>query len=161
MDNVIVKRCAPGDDEHREDLLNYITDDRAIAVGGNGVDYHDRENALAQMQTVTNYFDKSQYCPAVQVITTFDAKVKDPDTAINYTKKIVDQLPDEYQNVYCVHEKDRENNSFHAHIMINPVSAKDGKLFDTSKKHMDQICEQISQITGSANQLIFKRKRKK
>jgi hypothetical protein len=112
------------------------------------------------MQTATNYFDKSQYCPAVQVITTFDAKVKDPDTAINYTKKIVDQLPDEYQNVYCVHEKDRENNSFHAHIMINPVSAKDGKLFDTSKKHMDQICEQISQITGSPNQLIFKRNRK-
>lgn len=83
MDNVIVKRCAPGDDEHREDSLNYITDDRAIAVGGNGVDYHDRENALAQMQAVTNYFDKSQYCPAVQVITTFDAKVKDPETAIN------------------------------------------------------------------------------
>ena len=72
MDFVMVNRLDPGDDEHLENLIKYISDNRKLAIGGNGVDYHDPENALAQMQAVTEYFDKSHRCNGVQMIVAFD-----------------------------------------------------------------------------------------
>ena len=159
MDNVMIKRCAPGDDEHRENLVNYLSDERKLAMGGNGVDYHDPDAVIMQMQTVTDYFDKSHRCPAVQLIVAFDEKVKDADTAVGYIKEIAERLPDEYQSLYCVHEKDAEYNSYHGHILINPVSTKDGRQFDTSCKNVNHFCDEITEVTGNENQLIFKRNR--
>lgn len=161
MDNLIIKRCAPGDDEHRENLVRYIEDDRKLAIGGNGVNYNDPEATVAQMQAVTDYYDKSHRCTGIQMIVAFDERVKDADTAICYMQQIAKQIPDEYQNVYCVHEKDHEVGNYHGHILINPVSAKDGKQFDTSKDALYPICEEISEITGNDNRLIFKRNRGK
>ena len=158
MDFVMVNRLDPGDDEHRENLIKYISDNRKLAIGGNGVDYHDPENALAQMQAVTDYFDKSHRCNGVQMIVAFDDHVQDQETAIGYMQRISQKIHDEFQNVYCVHEKDREVGTFHGYILINPVSAKDGKQLDTSKKAMNPICEEIREITGNENRLIFKRK---
>lgn len=161
MDNVIVKRCAPGDDEHRENLVDYITDDRKLAIGGNGVNYNDPEADITQRQAVTDYHDKSHRCTGVQMIVAFDNKVKDAGTAIDYMQQIVGKLPDEYQNVYCVHDRDDEIRSYHGHILINPVSAKTGKQLDTSKEAMRPICNEIRKITGNENRLIFKRERGK
>ena len=161
MDLVIIKRCAPGDDEHRENLVNYIEDDRKLAIGGNGLDYTNSEAAVSQMQAVTDYFDKSHNCTGVQMIVAFDDKVSDQETAIDYIRQIAGQLPDDHQHLYCVHERDSEINTLHGHILINPVNALDGRQLDTSISAMDPICDDIERITGNKNRLIFKRNRNK
>ena len=161
MDLVIIKRCAPGDDEHRENLVKYIEDDRKLAIGGNGLDYTNSEAAVDQMQAVTNFFDKSHYCTGVQMIVAFDDHVTDKETAIDYISQIAETLPEDYQHLYCVHERDSETDSFHGHIMINPVNAVDGKQFDTSISAMAPICDDIKKITGNPNELKFKRNRSK
>ncbi|MCR4646304.1 MAG: relaxase/mobilization nuclease domain-containing protein [Oscillospiraceae bacterium] len=159
MDFIMIKRSTPGDDEHRENLVKYIEDDRKIAVGGNGVDYHDPEATIKQMQYVTDYYDKSHQCSAIQMIVAFDDMVKDAETAIDYARQIAKTIPDEYQSLYCVHEKDHEIGNYHAHYLINPVSSKGKNQFDTSREGLQPICDEIEEITGNDNDLIFKRNR--
>ena len=159
MDLVIIKRCAPGDDEHRENMVKYIEDDRKLAIGGNGLDYTNSEAAVDQMQAVTDFFDKSHYCTGVQMIVAFDDKVSDKETAIDYISQIAGKLPEDYQHLYCVHERDSETDSFHGHIMINPVNAVDGRMLSTGIKDMAPIRDDIEKITGNKNRLVFKRKR--
>lgn len=155
MDNIVVKRGVPGDDEHRDNLVRYVLDERKIAFGGNGVNYNDPEAAIMQMREVTNYYDKSHCCSCVQMIMSFDESVKDAETAASYVKQAAQQIPDEYQTVYCVHEADRENNHYHGHIVINPVSTKDGKQFDTGPANIERISDEISRITGTWGQYHF------
>ena len=157
MELIMLRRLDPGDDEHRANLVRYIEDDRKLAIGGHGVNYNDANDVLHQMQVVTDHFDKSHRCSGVQMIVAFDDRVKDANTAIDYIEQIAGKIPDEYQTVYCVHEKDCEIASFHGHILINPVSAKNGKMMDTSISAMMPICHEIEEITGNPNRLIFKR----
>ena len=161
MDLVIVKKGESGDDEHRENLVNYIEDDRKLMIGGNGVDYTNAGATLKQMETVAEYFDKTHVCPLVQVILAFDGSVTDPQMACAYTKQAAQYFGEDYQSVYCAHEKDHECATLHAHIMLNPVNVQDGKLLDTNHDNMDAFCDYVSDITGNNNRLIYKRKPRK
>lgn len=161
MDNVMIKKAMSGDSEHVENLVRYMLDDRKLDYGGNGVNYTDPDAVIEQMHYPAQYFDKEHCCPMTQIIISFDNSVKDPETAASYIKQAADQLPDEFQSLYCLHEADHECSSLHGHILVNSISTKDGRQFDTSRKQMAEFGEKLSEITGNDNQVIFKRTSRK
>ena len=61
--------------------------------------------------------------------------------------KIAEYFHKEYQTLYCTHNADHEFSWFHAHILVNSVSFRDGKLFSTSPKEMKQLQEWVESIT--------------
>lgn len=58
MAKIIVKRGMPGDDTHLGNALDYVSDGRALMIGGNGVDYTDPNEAYRQMNAVKEYYEK-------------------------------------------------------------------------------------------------------
>lgn len=161
MENVIIKKGMPGDDEHLKNLIKYIEDDRKLMIGGNGVDYTNPSIAVEQMMCVKEHFGKTHNDPLVQVIVTFDDSVKDADTACEYVQKAAAFYEDDYQTIYCVHEKDHDCQNYHGHILINPVNIHDGKMLNTSHDQMNAFRSHVSDITGNENRLIYKLRAKK
>lgn len=158
MDVLKVLKAQSGDAEHRENLVRYMLDDRKLDCGGKGVNYTDPEQAIAQMEFVAKYFDKEHRCPFAQLILSFDGSVTDQNEAIDLVKQAADQIPDEFQSMYCVHDRDEESGGLHGHIMVNTISTRNGRQFDTSKEHLEQLCQDISAITGNETSLILGRK---
>ena len=58
MTEIILKRGMPGDDTHLGNALDYVSDDRALMIGGNGVDYLEPDEAFRQMNDVKNISGK-------------------------------------------------------------------------------------------------------
>ena len=83
------------------------------------------------------------------------------DTACEYVQKAAAFYEDDYQTIYCVHEKDHDCQNYHGHILINPVNIHDGKMLNTSHDQMDAFRSNVSDITGNENRLIYKRRAKK
>ena len=51
---------------------------------------------------------------------------------------------------------------YHMHMLINPVSYKDGKMMNTSKKNYEAFEQYVQEVTGHDTDLKFgKDKRKK
>ena len=160
MDIVIVKKGMPGDKEHLENLARYILDDRKLEYGGNGVNYNNVEDTIDQMNYVSEYFNKEHRCPLAQIIIAFDESVRSAEAAAQYVRDAAALIPDEFQSVYCVHESDRELEMLHGHIMVNAISTKDGRQFDTSHATMDQFCQDVSEITGNDTRLVYGRNKR-
>ena len=99
MDYVIVKKVISGDDEHRQKLIDYVSDDRKLTIGGNGVDYTNPKNALDQMEYVSEYHEKTHCCPMVQIVLALDESVKDPDTACRYVEEAAKCIDTNYQSM--------------------------------------------------------------
>ena len=58
MAEIILKRGKPSDDAHLWNALDYVSDDRALMIGGNGVDYLEPDEAFRQMNDVKNISGK-------------------------------------------------------------------------------------------------------
>ena len=156
MAEVIVKRGKPGDEDHLENLAEYISDGRALMIGGNGIDYHDLNAVNNQMMMVKQYYGKTKNCALVQVILSYDKSVNNAVDACNYTRQAASYFNEDYQTLYCVHEKDNSCSSYHAHIMVNPVNINDGRMMQTDSESMKPFCEHFANVTGMKNRLIFK-----
>lgn len=160
MGIILVSKGESGDDEHLKNLIEYIADDRKLLIGGNGVNYNDAKTAFDQMDYVRTYYDKKHECPLAQVIVAYDESITDAETACDYTKQAVSFFSDEYQRIECVHEADRDCGNYHAHILLNPVNLKTGKQLDTNKEYVNQFSEYVSEITGTKNKVLFKKREK-
>ena len=157
MAAVIIKRGNPGDEDHLDNLAEYISDKRALMIGGNGVDYHDLDAVKDQMMKVKEYYDKTKNCALVQVILSYDKSVNNAVDACNYTRQAASYFNEDYQTLYCVHEKDNSCSSYHAHIMVNPVNINDGRMMQTDSESMKPFCSHFADVTDSKVWLKYKK----
>ena len=161
MTEIILKRGMPGDDTHLGNALDYVSDDRALMIGGNGVDYLDSDEAYRQMNDVKKYFGKTKNCALVHLMVSYTQKVDNAETACKFTEQVAGFFNENYQTMYCAHEKDNECSTYHTHIIINPVNLNDGKIMQTDHENMQPFCKEVSRITGTNYQVEFKRAGKK
>ena len=158
MGKIIVKRGMPGDDTHLWNALNYVSDGRALMIGGNGVDYTDPNEAYRQMNAVKEYYGKTKNCAFVQLIVSYPKNVNNAEAACEFTKQIAKTFEEDYQMVYCVHEKENEFSDSHAHYILSPVNLNDGKMMQTDHESLQPLCQEVSRITGATYQVEFKKK---
>ena len=84
MGLVIIKCGNPGDDEHLEHLAQYMSDDRKLMIGGNGVNYTDAKQVAKQMANVKEHFGKTKNRSHVQVILPYHSQDMTVEKACDY-----------------------------------------------------------------------------
>ncbi len=156
MVNVIMIRNTYGGVEYLRNGCFYVTNhDRAIAPGGFGVNYTDAVACYNNMLAVKQFYRKTSDNPLLHIVVSYNEKVKDIITATHLSTKIAGFF-NEYQYVYCTHEKDRECSWFHMHLVINSVSYLNGNLISSWVGYMQQFCAHVSAITGQRTWLSIK-----
>ncbi len=129
-----------------EHIFFYITDTDSSALP-------ERQFITKEIEKLEVYL-KRQGCTGIPN----DHSVKDTDTACEYVQKAAAFYEEDYQTLYCAHEKDHECKSYHGHILVNPVNIHDGKMLNTGHDQMDAFRNHVSDITGNENRLIYKRR---
>ena len=157
MGLVIVKCGDPGDDEHLSNLAHYMSDERKIMIGGNGVDYTNPEAAASQMESVKKYYGKTKNRSHVQVILPYNEQGITAEKACEYTKGAASYFDDEYQTLYCAHQPDDDCDYYHSHILVNPVNVHNGKMMETDAASLKPFCEHVEKVTGEKNRLKYKK----
>lgn len=157
MGLVIIKCGNPGDDEHLANLDEYMSDDRKLMIGGNGVNYTDEKAVAKQMQSVKEHFGKTKNRSHVQVILPYNESGITAKKTCEYTKEAAAYFDADYQTLYCAHRPDDHCNFYHSHIMINPVNINNGKMMETDPTSLKPFCEHVEKITGAKNRLKFKK----
>ena len=160
MGLVIIKCGNPGDDEHLENLVHYMDDDRKLMIGGNGVNYTDEKAVVSQMENVKEYFGKTKNRSHVQVILPYNGQGITPEKVCEYTKDAAAYFINDYQTLYCAHEPDEKCDYYHSHIMVNPVNIHNGKMMETDPVSLKPLCDHVAKITGAKVRLKFKKNEK-
>lgn len=155
-----VKRDTYGGEDYLKNMCCYPYKKKLVHICGYGVDPNP-EFAYHQMMAVKRRFGKTSGNPLMHFMVSFDKSVTDPKTAISFSRTIALFFFDAYQTLWAVHEKKRSNSIFHAHIIVNSVSYRNGKMFHSGRKEMDIFKEYISEMTGQKCDMHFEKTPKK
>ena len=157
MGLVIIKCGNPGDDEHLENLVHYMDDDRKLMIGGNGVNYTDEKAVASQMENVKEHFGKTKHRSHVQVILPYNEPDITAEKACDYTREAAAYFGNDYQTLYCAHQPDEDCDYYHSHIMINPVNYNNGKMMETDPASLKPFCKHVEKVTETKVRLKFKK----
>ena len=162
MEILKMKRCTDGGDKYLGNAIAYVRPDKegTVAVMGYGVDCYKPLHALGQMRIVRKYFGKSAYNPLIHFIICYDGCVLSVEEACRLTREIVADLAESYQMCIAIHNKDRDAAFYHAHVVMNAVSYKDGKLFHSGFSDLNEICRKVSDVTGRCCKLVIEENKK-
>ncbi len=129
--------------------LNYLYDrEKALHIGGYGVDTSDLKKTYKQMCYVKKYFHKTQENPMIHFIISFGDEVRTYEKAKAYAVLIGAFFKCGYQLIWAVHKKKRGDSLFHIHMIMNSVSFVDGKLYDSSRVNLTKLCDYVERVTG-------------
>jgi hypothetical protein len=129
--------------------LDYLYDhEKALHIGGYGVDPSDLQKTYRQMVFVKEYFHRTQDNPLIHFIVSFGDEVKTYKKAKALAVLIGAFFGGEYQLLWAVHQKKRGGSMFHIHFIMNSVSFIDGKLYNSSKKNIYDFCQYIERVSG-------------
>lgn len=155
-----------GGEEYLDNTCEYVyNQEKAISLSGNGVNPNNPNNVFDQMMAVKEYYDKTSNQPLMHIIVSYDTSVTDADTACQYTEEIAAYYQEQYQTLQCTHHTEHKKGEqvrsyYHTHIMLNPVSFKDGKMLNTSHENLDKFCDHVAEVTGLVTDKKFEKKKK-
>ena len=152
---ITLTRAEPGDDSHLHNSIEYVSDGRKVMIGGNGVNYMNTAQAEHQMEYVQQYYGKTRFCPVLHFVVDYQKNTLDVERACEYTRQVADFFKDNYQTLYCVHERDASCDDLHAHILVNPVNLQDGRVMQTDTDSMKPFCNHVARVTGENNRIKF------
>ena len=159
MDIIKVLNGDPGDIAHLYNLNNYLADDRKLNFGGNGVNPNNPVDAFNRMMAVKAYYGKEQNRSLVQIIVSYGDKNMTAEKACQYTEQIALYYKEDYQSLWCTHAADHECSQYHTHILLNPVSYKDGRMMNTSLENLRKFEKYVQKVTGNKTDIKFKKKK--
>ncbi len=137
-------------------VLDYLYDkEKALHIGGFGVDTYDLQKTYKQMLFIKKYFHKTLENPIIHFIISFGDEVKTYGKAKYYAFLIGAFFKCRHQLLWAVHKKKREDSLYHIHMVLNSVSFVDGKLYDSSRKNLSDLCEYVGRITGVGCRYFF------
>ena len=151
------KKCSDGyDSGYLYKALNYLYDkEKALHIGGYGVDPYDLKKTYEQMLYVKNYYHKTQENPIMHFIVSFGDEVRTYEKAKAWAILIGAFFKNQYQLLWAVHKKKRGESLFHVHFIMNTVSFVDGKLYNSSRAHLTDFCKYVERVTGSPCKYYF------
>lgn len=95
------------------------------------------------------------------MIMSYPKNVNNVEAACEFTKQIAKTFEENYQMVYCVHEKDNERSNLHGYMIFNSVNVNNGKMMQTDHESLQPLCQEVSRITGTDYQIEFRKKGEK
>ena len=110
-----------------------MVSDREVSVGCYGVSYHNIDEFYHQMKCVQQYFGTNTNQEVIHLIVEYGDLVKDDKTACACSESCGEYFIKDYQVYYCTHQS-IGSDKYHTHLLVNPVSYKDGKIFDVDVK---------------------------
>ena len=139
-----------------EHALKYVGDPKKSRyLAGFGIDPYDLNRCYEQMKTVKEYYHKTGDNPMVHFIISFGSNVKKEWQAINLSYYIARCFKDQYQVLWCVHQKIRGDSRYHIHMVVNSVNLVDGKLINTSPEFMSNFCKYIRDVVDDDCRYYF------
>lgn len=158
MARISVIRNTYGGLEYLQNALNYVSDSRALCIGGFGVNPYDSSMAYDQMIRTRQYFGKVSGNPLVHIVIAYDNSVRNIETASQFGQQCAYYFANRFQLLYCTHEKDVSCGHFHTHIIINSVSYINGQMIQTGYAEMNDYCRFVTQVTGQETRFYFENK---
>lgn len=141
-------------DDYLYNSINYIENKSdTVGIGGYRTDPY---YAYQQMMTVKNYFAKTSGNQLMHFVVSFNKRVADIETALDYAYKIAMYYGNRFQTVFAVHEKDgfykgKIKSYYHVHFILNSVSYVDGRMFAQSKGELYHFMKHIEKVTRDSN----------
>ncbi len=154
---VIVKVIRHSDSgiDYLRNMVNYVTDYRAIAMGGSGVDYTDPQIAFKQMLLVKSHYNQISMNPLIHFVISLDGTCDNEYFARQAAPAIAAYFKDKFQLLWCVHHKDEEDAHYHIHILLHSVNVMNGKLFHSGPYEINGFCYHVKAITGMPFHVVF------
>lgn len=151
-----VTRHSERDSEYLLNALSYVEDrERAICRGAYGVEPYTPAYSYHQMMAVKYYFSKTSGNPLIHFVVSYDDSVDDPFQAIDISKKLASIFAEEYQVVWCLHMVKRGHSRFHTHIVLNSVNYKNGMMYHSGPKELNDFAQYIRAVTGRSCRWTF------
>ena len=148
------------EDNYLFNACKYVMDKRAIHPGGYGVSPYSLQEAYRQMLAVKKYYGKTTGNQLIHLVVAYDDSVTHEEQACALSFKLASYYKDNYQVLFCTHERDEGNPKYqyHMHMIINSVNYRDGKMFVSDRETMGKFCEYVTDITGKKSKLYFAKK---
>ena len=145
-----VKKCTGGyKTDYLYNALDYLYDkEKALHIGGYGVDTTNLEKTYRQMVYVKKYFHKTEDNPLIHFIVSFGDEVTTYNKAKSFAILIGAFFKCRYQLLWAVHQKKRGDSLFHIHFIMNTVSFVDGKIYNSSNVNLCKFCDYVTKVTG-------------
>ncbi|MBR4320001.1 MAG: hypothetical protein IKP69_08150 [Oscillospiraceae bacterium] len=104
-------------------------------------------NMIHQMQCVQRYFGIEEPMEKLHLVVDYGTLVKDDETASAYNVSCAEYFCQHHQ-IYCCTYQDIPSLRYYAHILLNPVSYTDGKVFDVNGENMALFCDYLFHLSG-------------
>ena len=155
---VIVKviRHSDGGLGYLYNMCHYVSDYRAIARGGFGVNWFDPDMAYHQMAVVKKHFIQNSTNPLIHLVVSLDGECDHEAFAVRAAPLIATYFKDQYQLLWCVHCAGEDDAHYHIHILLHSVNLKTGRLFHSGPYEMNGFGYHVKAITGTPFQVVFR-----
>ena len=154
---VIVKviRHSDGGLGYLYNMCHYVTDYRAVARGGFGVDPFNPETTYQQMAAVKQYYGQTSTNPLIHLVVSLEGKCNTVEFAVQTAPLIAAYFKKHYQLLWCVHCADHDDAHYHIHILLNSVNLMNGRLFHSGRYEIYQFAYHVRTLTGLPFQVVF------
>lgn len=105
------------------------------------------DNMLHQMQCVQRYFGIEEPLEMLHLVVDYGTLVKDDETASAYSVSCAEYFSKTHQ-IYCCTYQDIPSLRYYTHILLNPVSYIDGKVFGVNGENMALFCDYLFHVSG-------------
>lgn len=145
---------ADADYDYLVNCYNYVVAGHTVHCGAVNVR---PSTALEQFTAVRRYFGKVTGNQLVHYVIVLDTRFHNLDTVIKAGYRIANFYSNEYQLLFGVHEQCMQNKRgkdrsyYHIHMIMNPVSFVNGKMFASTWNDINQFVEHIKQATGDSH----------
>lgn len=103
-----------------------------------------------EMYAVKKYYEKTGDNPVMHFVVSYDnSTVKTPEAACILTDKIAQFFAPDYQLITAVHLEYQGNSDYHAHLILNTVNLKTGKLYHSGFDELLEFGKYIHDLTGN------------
>lgn len=150
----VIRHSGSGVD-YLKNMCSYLTNERALAYGGYGVNPADPYSAYTQMLTVRQYYGQLSTNPLVHFVVSLDGNCDQIEFATCAAPLIAAYFKDCYQVMWCVHCPDTAVPHYHIHVLLHSVNLMNGKLFHSGPYEINGFGYHVKSITGRPFKVYF------
>lgn len=120
-------------------------------IGGHGLDYHNIDHAYDNIMKIKKYWNNvnSKHKIIHYVVSLDYDRADNLEDAIKCGELCITYFKNKCrQCIYAIHEMEHEGGKYHIHIVVNPVSYKNGNLMG---HWMNNVCEFVNWVKIALN----------
>ncbi len=151
-----------GDDKCLQNVVNYPMGKDQVLKEGFGIDINNSKNAAFQFKAVAKFHNNQDKTPVFHYMTSFtNETAPTPEKAMELGKEIFKPITDTHLSVIGTHFKERDECSYHDHIVVSPTNFYDGSILYGDNATNFAMAQRMADITGKPTKLIVRKENQK